>query len=138
VDTKKIYHTIPFDAFWFGRSKEAKKTCPAIIFNSLWQKHRSKEDLSFNSLQYSLAETKKKRRSVLQLCSLAEAMKKKRPVLPSSSMLFGRSKEEKKTCPAIFFNALWQNQRRTVLQSFLMLFGRSKKEKKTIIFNALW
>jgi hypothetical protein len=93
---------------------------------------------------------------------LVEAKKKRRPVLQSFLMLFGRSNEEKKNCPAIFFNALWQKQRRKgdrfcnslqcslaeamkkrrpVLQSFLMLFGRSNEEKNAcpaILFNALW
>jgi hypothetical protein len=80
---------LPTSSMLCGLNKEERKTCPAILFNALFQKQRSKEDLSCHPLQ----------------CSFAEAKKKIRPVLQSSSMLFGRSKED---CPANLVNDLWQ------------------------------
>jgi hypothetical protein len=110
----------------FGRNKEEKKICPAILFNALWQKQWRIEDLSCHLLSMLFVRSNEEKKTCpafffnalwqmqrskedlscnpLQ-CSLAEA---KKTVLPTSSMLFGRSKED---CPANLFNALWQKQR---------------------------
>jgi hypothetical protein len=94
--------------------------------------------LSCSHLQCSLAETKKTCHAIL---FDAFWQKQRRPVLQSSSMLFGRNKEDLSCNPLQCSLAEAIKKRRPALQSFLVLFGRSKEEKKTcpvILFNALW